>query len=224
MWLYRSINNLILSKLRMKKKNNTFKYISYILVILVALLLVAVFNMTFNKDKVQDTTISNPIVVFETSMGTFEVELFLNQSPITAGNFKDLVQSGYYDGIKFHRVIDNFMIQAGDPLTKNDSMIARWGSGGPGYAIKDEFIEGLSNVRGTLAMANSGPNTGGSQFFINTIDNIRLDWDKPPIQSRHPVFGKVVSGMDVIDDISKVETTGPDRPVVAVVIEKAYLK
>ena len=161
----------------------------------------------------------NPVVEMTTSKGVIEIELYKDVMPITAGNFEKLVREGFYDGIKFHRVIDGFMIQGGDPLTKDDTQMARWGTGGPGYAIKDEFVndERISNVRGTLSMANSGPNTGGSQFFLNTVDNLYLD-------SKHPVFGRVVKGMDIVDTISGIPTGPGDRPVEAVVITKAVIK
>ena len=166
----------------------------------------------------------NPIAVFDTSMGEFKIELFEDKSPITAGNFKKLVQEGFYDGTKFHRVIKGFMNQGGDPLTKDNSQQARWGTGGPGYAIKDEFIEGLSNVRGSISMANSGPNSGGSQFFLNVVDNTNLDWDKPPAQSKHPVFGKVIEGMDVVDAVNSVQTVPGDRPQEEVIINKITIE
>ena len=111
--------------------------------------------------------------------------------PVTAGNFETLVQKGYYNRVIFHRVIDGFMIQGGDPTGT--------GRGGPGYIIKDEFAANNRNDRGTVAMANAGPNTGGSQFFINLVNNNYLD-------TKHPVFGKVVEGMDVVDTIAKVQT------------------
>ncbi len=166
------------------------------------------------------------IVNVETNYGSFKIELFLNESPITAGNFKKLVESGYYDNTKFHRIIDGFMIQGGDPLTKNDSLVSRWGTGGPGYAIEDEFVKGLSNTYGTISMANSGPNSGGSQFFINVADNSNLDWDKQPSSSKHPVFGKVIEGINVVEKISKVQTNGRpyDRPIEAVIIESATIE
>jgi len=167
-----------------------------------------------------DEPMKNPIITLQTNTGNIEIELFLDTMPITAGNFLKLVNDGFYDGIKFHRVINNFMIQGGDPNTKGDNT-ATYGTGGPGYAIEDEFVEGISNVRGTLSMANSGPNTGGSQFFINLIDNTNLDFDKEPLSSKHPVFGKVVGGMDVVDAISKVSTGARDIPVEPVIIEKA---
>ena len=169
-------------------------------------------------------TAGNRTVVMETNKGSITIELFTRDMPITAGNFLTLAEQGYYDGIKFHRVIDGFMIQGGDPLTKDDANVARWGTGGPGYAIEDEFVPGFSNIRGTLSMANSGPNTGGSQFFINTADNVNLDFDKQPLTSRHPVFGRVVSGMDVVDAISKVATGARDIPVEPVIIERVVVQ
>lgn len=162
--------------------------------------------------------------VFETSMGNFELELYVDQMPITTGNFIKLANEGFYNGQRFHRVIPNFMIQGGDPLSKDDTKRNRWGTGSPGYAIEDEFVEGPSNVRGSISMANSGPQSGGSQFFINVVDNTFLDWNKQPAQSKHPVFGKVVSGMDVVDAISKVQTRPGDQPTEDVVIEKVVIK
>ncbi len=151
-------------------------------------------------------------VVMKTNKGDITIELYTDKMPVTTANFLKLVNEKFYDGTKFHRVIDHFMIQGGDPLTKDDTAAARWGTGGPGYTIKDEFAPGLSNVRGTIAMANAGPNTGGSQFFINTVDNTYLD-------GKHPVFGRVIAGMDVVDAISKTPTDSGDRPVDPVVVE-----
>jgi peptidylprolyl isomerase len=146
-------------------------------------------------------------VRLETTMGNITIELY-GHMPVTAGNFASLVQKGYYDGTIFHRVIDGFMIQGGDPTGT--------GRGGPGYSIRDEFKPGNRNDRGTIAMANSGPNTGGSQFFINAVNNNFLD-------ERHPVFGRVVEGMDVVDRISKVKTGAGDRPVDEVKITRAVM-
>ena len=152
-------------------------------------------------------------VVLHTTMGDITIRLY-NDMPVTVGNFEKLVRSGFYDGTVFHRVIDGFMIQGGDPTGT--------GTGGPGYTITDEFVKGHSNQRGTIAMANTGrPNTGGSQFFINLVDNTYLDWDDPRTPSAHPVFGEVVGGMDVVDRIGKVKTDSADRPKVAVRITKA---
>lgn len=146
---------------------------------------------------------NNAQVLLHTSMGDVTIELFSQQAPITAGNFEKLVKEGFYNGIIFHRVIPDFMAQTGDPTGT--------GTGGPGYKIKDEFADGLSNVRGTLSMANSGPNTGGSQFFINVVDNTYLD-------GRHAVFGKVTTGMEVVDAITEVERDGADKPLTDVII------
>jgi peptidylprolyl isomerase len=168
------------------------------------------------------TNTMNPKAVFTTNKGTFELELFEEQMPITVGNFAKLAEEGFYNGTKFHRIIDGFMIQGGDPNSKTDNA-ATYGQGGPGYTVQDEFVAGenLSNVRGTIAMANTGqPNSGGSQFFINTVDNLGLDFDKEPASSRHPVFGKVIAGMDVVDAISAVEKGPRDLPVEPVIIEK----
>ena len=146
-------------------------------------------------------------VRLETNMGTITIAL-ASDMPITAGNFESLVAKGFYNGVIFHRIIDGFMIQGGDPTGT--------GRGGPGYTIKDEFPPGNRNDRGTISMANAGPNTGGSQFVINLVNNNFLD-------GRHPAFGKVVEGMDVVDKIGKTATGPGDRPVKDVVIVKAEL-
>ena len=155
---------------------------------------------------------ANPTATFETSLGNFSVELFLEQMPLTAGNFVKLAQSGFYDGLHFHRVIKNFMVQFGCPHSK-DPASPRAGTGGPPDGdIKDEFTVKLSNEPMTLSMANTGrPNSGGSQFFINTVHNSFLDWFSPG-ESRHPVFGKVISGADVVKKIEGTPTDGNDRP------------
>lgn len=176
--------------------------------------------------KPEITNTMNRIAVFTTNKGTFEIELFEDKMPITTGNFIKLAEEKFYDGTKFHRVINNFMIQAGDPNSKGDN-VASYGTGGPGYTIQDEFVEDplLSNVRGTIAMANTGqPNSGGSQFFINTVNNTGLDFNKEPFSSKHPVFGRVVKGMDVIDAISAVKTGERDLPVDPVIIKSVTIK
>lgn len=154
----------------------------------------------------------NRKVIFETNRGTFTIELFEDKAPLTTGNFIKLVNQGFYNGLIFHRVIPQFMIQGGCPEGT--------GTGGPGYTIKDEFHKDLSNVRGTIAMANRGSNTGGSQWFINIVDNCYLDFDKKPYSSAHPVFGKVVEGMSVVDAISQVKTGRNDKPVQDIIINK----
>jgi peptidylprolyl isomerase len=144
-------------------------------------------------------------VLLKTSMGDITLQLY-EDMPITTGNFQKLVEKGFYDGTIFHRIIDGFMIQGGDPTGT--------GRGGPGYAIKDEFSSRNKNNRGTIAMANAGPNTGGSQFFLNLVDNNYLD-------KAHPAFGKVVEGMDIMEKMGKVKTGSMDRPVKEVKILSA---
>jgi peptidylprolyl isomerase len=138
-------------------------------------------------------------IKLETTKGDVVIQLY-KEMPITAGNFEKLVRQGFYDEVIFHRVIDGFMIQGGDPTGT--------GAGGPGYNIQDEFTKTSldENSRGTVAMANAGSNTGGSQFFINLVNNNFLD-------GKHPVFGKIISGMDVVDAIAKVETDSNDKPI-----------
>ena len=149
---------------------------------------------------------------FTTNKGNFEIELFNELAPKTVENFVTLVESDFYNDVKFHRVIADFMVQGGDPLTKDDEMSDRWGTGGPGYTFEDEIHAENNNAVGTISMANAGPNTNGSQFFINTADNDFLD-------TKHTVFGKIVSGMETISAIEAVEKFPNDRPVEAVVIE-----
>ena len=148
--------------------------------------------------------------IMHTSMGDIKIQMH-DDMPITTGNFIKLAKDGFYDGVIFHRVIEDFMIQGGDPEGT--------GCGGPGYTIEDEFGKGHSNVRGTMSMANTGrPHSGGSQFFINLVDNTYLDTEDPRTPYAHPVFGTVLEGMDVVDKIGKVETDRNDRPLKDVVI------
>ena len=174
-----------------------------LIVVLIAIIIIAGIYMKGN------TNASNDRVMLETNKGNIVIELYA-EMPVTAGNFKKLVSEGFYDNVIFHRVIEGFMIQGGDPTGT--------GMGGPGYKIKDEFTgtELDSNSRGTIAMANAGPDTGGSQFFINLVDNAHLN-------GKHPVFGNVVEGMDVVDIIASVETDRNDRPVENVMIIKARI-
>src|SRR3989338_901910 len=186
--------NKIMSKNLFKGKALVF------ILVLVVLILIGAYMMSQNQTKGKK-------VFLETTMGKIVIELDSNM-PITAGNFEKLVSEGFYDGTIFHRIINGFMIQGGDPQGT--------GMGGPGYNIKDEFTKNNKNNRGTISMANSGIDTGGSQFFINLVDNNFLD-------SKHPVFGKVVEGMDVVDAIGKVETDANDKPIEEVKIVKASL-
>lgn len=148
----------------------------------------------------------NRKIKFTTNKGVFVAEMFEDKAPLTTKNFIELVEKGFYDGIIFHRVIDGFMIQGGDPTGT--------GMGGPGYKIKDEFGEGLKHDdESILSMANAGPNTGGSQFFITLAPT-------PWLNGHHAIFGKVVEGMDVVRLIGVVPTDFRDRPREAVTMEK----
>lgn len=169
---------------------------------------------------------ANPTATFDTSLGSFTAELYVDKMPVTAGNFISLAKSGFYDGLHFHRVIANFMIQFGCPHSK-DPNSGRAGTGGPPHGtIKDEFpaAHKLSNDPMTLSMANTGaPNSGGSQFFINTNPrgNAFLDWFRPDLSdSKHPVFGKVTSGQDIVMKIQGTPTGPGDRPRTPVRVNK----
>lgn len=160
---------------------------------------------------------TNPIATFETSMGAFKAEIFVDQMPITGGNFVRLAKEGFYDGLHFHRVIANFMNQFGCPHSRDPSS-PRCGTGdSPHGAIKDEHPaeHKISNEVGTLSMANAGPQSGSSQFFINTKHNAFLDYFSPG-DSKHPVFGKVTEGMDIVEAINNTPTDSNDRPITPV--------
>ena len=199
-----SVNNnqiYIIKYLNDEMSKNLFKNKTLILIsALIVLILIGAYAMNNQQE-------SGKKVRLETTMGNIVLELDPNM-PITAGNFEKLVSEGFYDGTIFHRVISGFMIQGGDPQGT--------GMGGPGYTIKDEFMKNNKNNRGTISMANAGPNTGGSQFFISLVDNNFLD-------VKHPVFGKVVEGMDVVDSIAVVDTDSNDRPMEEVRILNAGL-
>ncbi|MBR9683413.1 peptidylprolyl isomerase [Candidatus Woesearchaeota archaeon] len=157
-----------------------------------------------------DETMTNHIAVIETNHGTMEVELFEQRAPVTTKNFIDLAERGFYDGLNFHRVIKEFMIQGGDPSGD--------GTGGPGYEIEDEFHPELKHDKaGILSMANAGPGTGGSQFFITLIPTPWLD-------GKHAVFGRVVSGDDVLSEIGNVKVGANDKPNEPVIIKKVTIK
>ncbi len=160
-------------------------------------------------------------ITLHTNKGNITIEFFETQAPNTVANFIKLAKAGFYDGIKFHRVIKSFMIQGGDPLTKDDSKMALWGTGDPGYKFADE-IDASSQLyktgykRGIVAMANSGPNTNGSQFFI-----MHQDYPLPP---SYTIFGKVTAGQDVVDAIATTSVGPGDRPISPVVINSVSLK
>ena len=164
----------------------------------IILYLLIVFVFTIKSSNAQTE------VTFYTSMGDFTAETYDTLQPITAGNFLSLVNSEFYDGIIFHRVMDGFMIQGGDPTGT--------GSGGSGYPIDDEFDPLTSNMQGALAMANSGPNTGESQFFINLVNNTYLD-------PNYPVFGMVTSNFNIVQNIGAVSVDANDRPYTDVIMD-----
>lgn len=161
-------------------------------------------------DKSATPPAKNRIARMETNKGVIRIELFEDKAPITTKNFIDLTTKGFYDGVIFHRVIDGFMIQGGDPTGT--------GRGGPGYKIPDEFHPDLKHDgAGILSMANAGPNTGGSQFFITLGPT-------PHLNNRHAVFGKVIEGLDVVKAIGKVSTNAADKPLEDVVMKKVTIE
>jgi len=147
-----------------------------------------------------------------TNKGDIVIDFYDKQNPNTVANFVKLAKSEFYNGVKFHRIISGFMIQGGDPLTKDETMKHRWGTGGPGYKFDDEITPDNNNAAGTISMANAGPNTNGSQFFINLANNNFLD-------TKHTAFGRVVAGMDVVTAIGAVATSHSDQPLQPVIIE-----
>lgn len=152
----------------------------------------------------------NKHAIIETNMGVIRAEIFEDKAPLTAKNFISLVEKGFYNGIIFHRVIPDFMVQTGDPTGT--------GMGGPGYTIKDEFGQGLKHdTPGILSMANAGPNTGGSQFFITTVPTPWLD-------RRHAIFGRVLEGQDVVEEISRAKRDAQDKPLSQITITKITLE
>jgi len=158
-------------------------------------------------------TMTNPRILLKTNKGEIELELLADKTPNTAANFTKLASEGFYNGTKFHRVIKGFMIQGGDPLSKDDSKRQLWGTGGPGYKFNDEPIT-RDYERGILAMANSGPNTNGSQFFIVTAAAT------PWLDGKHTAFGKVVEGMETVNAIEGVSTNENDHPLRDMTIRK----
>ncbi len=152
-----------------------------------------------------------------TSKGVITIEFYDDKAPNTVENFKKLAQSGFYNGTRFHRVIKGFMIQGGDPLSKDLASQNMWGTGDPGYKFADEIHSDNKNNIGTISMANSGPNTNGSQFFINVGNNNFLD-------TKHTVFGRVIAGMEVITAIENTKTAPGDRPISDMIVEKVEIK
>lgn len=169
----------------------------------------------FEQMKYEDLVSQFNQAIIKTNIGDIKVEFYVDDSPITVNNFLNLAKQGFYDGTKFHRIIKDFMIQGGDPLSKDDNP-ADDGTGGPGYRFNDEFNE-HKLVRGSLAMANSGPNTNGSQFFIITIEST------PWLDGKHTNFGFVVEGMNVVDAIEAAEIGPRDRPLEDLIINSIEL-
>lgn len=165
---------------------------------------------TTNNQKAMQATL-------KTNKGDIVIEFMGVDAPNTVANFAKLANEGFYNGTKFHRVIAGFMIQGGDPLSKDDSKAAQWGTGGPGYKFADEIHANNKNNIGTIAMANAGPGTNGSQFFINVANNNFLD-------GKHTVFGKVTAGADVVNAIAATQTGANDRPLEAMVITGITVK
>ncbi|MCB9809300.1 peptidylprolyl isomerase [Candidatus Nomurabacteria bacterium] len=189
-----------------------------IITLIIVSIAVALF-LIFGLIKKQSSLSMEPTntIIMNTSAGDITLELYGGATPKTVENFITLAKDGYYDGTRFHRVIENFMIQGGDPLSKDEDQKDAWGQGGPGYQFEDEFVDGLSNVAGTLSMANAGPGTNGSQFFINVADNTFLD-------GKHTVFGKVTEGYDIVEALSQVATDERDRPIEDVVLNSVTIQ
>ncbi len=169
-----------------------------------------------NKIQLEDLATKFSQVVIKTNLGDIKVKFYAQESPLTVNNFLNLAKKDFYNDTKFHRVIKDFMIQGGDPLTKDDSKKDLWGTGGPGYRFQDE-INSHKLVRGSLAMANSGPNTNGSQFFIVTAEAT------PWLNGKHTNFGEVVEGMEVVNKIEVSDTDAKDCPIKDVIINSVEL-
>ena len=196
--------------------------LSFIIIIILGLLFLSgIFYFMnngneINKENTETPVLEEPQAIFKTNFGDIGVVFFTGEAPRTVENFINLAKGGFYDGTRFHRIIKDFMIQGGDPFSRDVSLKNRWGTGGPGYTFPDE-INREKLVRGVLAMANAGPDTNGSQFFIITAEKT------PWLDGMHTAFGKVVSGLDVVMTISKLETEN-DRPLKEVIVEKVIVK
>ena len=190
-------------------------------IIIICALFVGGVVYYFNKSELAQNTMQEKTnATIKTNLGTIEIELYSDDAPKTVENFIKLANEGFYNNTKFHRVISGFMIQGGDPLSKNDADRARWGTGGPGYQFEDELNANTKSYqagyqRGVLAMANAGPNTNGSQFFI-----MHKDYSLP---HHYTIFGKAISGIEVVDAIAAVATDSNDGPLTPVVIEQIII-
>lgn len=176
--------------------------------------------VTLSKESITTPTLnttSMTTATITTNKGIITLELFTERAPKTVENFKKLANEGFYNGTRFHRVIKGFMVQGGDPLSKDVSNQNRWGTGGPGYQFADEITSENKNDIGTISMANAGPNTNGSQFFINVANNNFLD-------TKHTVFGRVISGMETVTAIENTGIGVADRPLEDMIVEKIEVK
>lgn len=197
-----------LRRMERKKKKNRRLIVSSILIFIIAIS--GVYLYSSSKPQTVDGIEANRIAVIETNMGTIEFELFEDKAPITTKNFIDLAEKGFYDGLIFHRIVGGFVIQGGDPTGT--------GTGGAGYTIPDEFHPELKHDSiGILSMANSGPDTGSSQFFITLAPATHLD-------NKHAVFGKLIKGEDVLLAIGSVEVDENDRPLTEVTMTVKIIK
>ena len=199
-------------------KKNTIVAVAIFAVVVIAASAYFIFNQNGNSEEETLNRVNgnseeetlNRVAVIETNLGTMEIELFNDKAPRTVSNFVDLIEKGFYDGVIFHRIISGFMIQGGDPTGT--------GRGGPGYTIDDEFHPDLKHdSKGILSMANAGPNTGGSQFFITLAPTPHLD-------NRHAVFGKLIKGEEILDKIGAVETDANARPSNEIKMIKVTIK
>lgn len=214
----------MVKKERTYHKQNTFVWIFFIVSVIImgGSLLYAINKASEGASALASQAYQRGVgvvdgVVLETSHGDITINLFEEAAPKTVENFVTLAREDFYDGTRFHRVIPDFMIQGGDPLSKDVSQKARWGSGGPGYTFADE-INDYKLVQGRVAMANRGPDTNGSQFFIVTAEH--TSW----LDGVHTVFGEVTGGMNVVMEIQRVPTDNRDRPTRDVVIEDVILR
>lgn len=207
------------------------KKLPKLLALLVALTMLLTFTASFFSDtpaavsttdqhetsnlQTSQSITGEEIAILQTSLGDIKFKFFPKEAPLAVANFKKLAREGFYDGVKFHRVIKGFMIQSGDPLSK-DADPNNDGTGGSGERFADEFSPDLHNLAYSVAMANSGSNTNSSQFFINEVDNLHLD-------GRHTVFGQVINGQEVVEKIASVPVKN-DRPLTDVVINKVLIQ
>lgn len=186
-------------------------------IIIVVLIIAGSYFLFNSKEKTENNLpaaelVKNMNAIIKTNLGDIELEFFIADAPNTVSNFAKLAKAGFYNNTKFHRVMKGFMVQGGDPLSADDTKKASWGTGWPGYKFNDEIRANNHNIAGAIAMANAGPNTNGSQFFINTVDNNYLD-------TKHTVFGRVTKGMDVVRAIENTPVDASDRPITPVIIQ-----